>query len=121
SPGGLWSVAVRRPVPGLARQVAEAVAAGVGLEPAESGAAAGEYGSALREVDGKAALVVGSARPGRRRTALRGRLLPDVVIAGTAVRTAQGDLCAGVAVAAAAESDAVGLGGVEQVAQVVGD
>ena len=52
-------VAVRAPVPRLAGQVVEAVAAGVAGQPLEAGAAAGadDAAAVAREVDGQAALV----------------------------------------------------------------
>src|SRR5690606_22589524 len=57
--------AVDRPVPGLARQVVEAVAGGVAGQPLEGGRRAGvDDPAVVGEVDGEALLVHRGARPG---------------------------------------------------------
>src|SRR5690606_10352371 len=110
-PGGPRSVAVRAPVPGLAGQVVEAVAGGVGREPAEARVARADGAPAVAgEVDGQAHLVHRAAGTGRRRAALGRRHLVDGVVRRAAVGHAQLDLLLGVAIAAAAEHHAVGGG-----------
>src|SRR5262245_22410184 len=57
-------LAVGRPVPGLARQVGQAVRAGVALQPAEAGGAPLDGAATAGEVDGEAPLVHRGPRPG---------------------------------------------------------
>src|SRR5207244_1845157 len=115
-------VAVGRPVPGFAGEVVQAVGLGVLAEPLEGRARVRrDDRTAGREVDGQAALVHRRAGTGGRRVALVRRLLVDVVVRRSAVCFAQCDLLVGVAVAPAAERDAVGLGLREQCVDLVGD
>ena len=81
------SVAVGGPVPGLAGEVVEPVAAGVAGQPLEAGAAAGADTPPPLQVKSTARPRSCIDWPGRRggRAALRGGLLVDVVVAGAAV------------------------------------
>src|SRR3954447_2500874 len=93
-------------MPGFGRQVVEAVGGSVSFEPAVAAAAGVDHAAVLGEVDGETLLVHRLARARRRRTALRCRLVVDVVIAGSAMRPAERDLLRRVAVALAPEVDA---------------